>query len=117
MADTHLMLACRHCGSRILIGKGYNGSYHTVCDDLSSRIDTFFSEHERGACADDFDCENNARNHFIVLEDDENLNSLKEELWRREGALKMLDQLNVDGLLNMTPRAYWELRDRTAGCE
>jgi hypothetical protein len=82
---------------------------------LSKKIDQFFQEHERGLCADDFDASNNARNHFAILEDDETLSALKEEDWSREGELKMLDRLNAEGLLNMTSRAYWDLRGKIVG--
>ena len=74
MANSRIMLVCKHCGEGLYLGKGYMGAYFTRDTDLCSRLNEFFDEHEYGSCSEnDFDCSDNARNHFVILEEGETL--------------------------------------------
>jgi hypothetical protein len=76
MANSRIMLVCKHCGESCCIGKGYLGSYSTCNDELHKQLNVFYGEHEHGCCADDTDCSDNARNHFAILEEGESLDAL-----------------------------------------
>ena len=76
MANSRIMLTCRHCGESICIGKGYFGSYSTCSQYLSEQLNNFYNAHCCGICSDDVDCTDNARNHFVILEEGEELNDV-----------------------------------------
>lgn len=76
MANSRIMLVCKHCGKDFCIGKGYFGSYSTSNDELHKQLNIFYGEHEHGCCSEDTDCSDNARNHFAILEEGEDLDVL-----------------------------------------
>lgn len=71
MANSRIMLTCRHCGEQLCLGKGYFGAYHTVSENKSVELNDFFYKHRSGICSDDIDCTDNARSHFVLLEEGE----------------------------------------------
>lgn len=73
MADTRIMLTCKHCGAGMCIGKGYNGSYYTVNKNMFHDLNAFYEVHEKGKCSDDADYSQDAKKHFVILEDGETL--------------------------------------------
>ena len=73
MADTRIMLTCKHCGAGMCIGKGYDGSYYTVNKNMFHDLNAFYEVHEQGKCSDDTDYSQDAKNHFVILEDGETL--------------------------------------------
>ena len=73
MADTRIMLTCKHCGAGMCIGKGYDGSYYTVNKNMFHDLNAFYEVHEEGKCSDDEDYSQDAKNHFVILEDGETL--------------------------------------------
>lgn len=73
MADTRIMLTCKHCGAGMCIGKGYDGSYYTVNKNMFHDLNAFYEVHEQGKCSDDADYSQDAKNHFVILEDGETL--------------------------------------------
>ena len=72
MANSRIMLVCKHCGGEMVLGKGYFGKY-SCCDNKSDELNAFFEEHQCGCCTDVADCSDNARNHFVILEEGETL--------------------------------------------
>lgn len=79
MANSRIMLVCKHCGGELVLGKGYYGAYHTVSENKSVELNKFFEHHKSGMCSGDPDCTDNARNHFVLLEEGETLATLEEE--------------------------------------
>lgn len=79
MANSRIMLVCKHCGRELVLGKGYYGAYHTASENKSVELNKFFEHHQSGMCSDDPDCSDNARNHFVLLEEGETLATLEEE--------------------------------------
>ena len=73
MADTRIMLTCKHCGAGMRIGKGYDGSYYTVNKNMFQDLNAFYEVHEQGECSDDADYSQDAKNHFVILEEGETL--------------------------------------------
>lgn len=73
MADTRIMLTCKHCGAGMCIGKGYDGSYYTVNKNMFHDLNAFYEVHEKGKCSDDADYSQDAKNHFVILEEGETL--------------------------------------------
>ena len=73
MADTRIMLTCKHCGAGMCIGKGYDGSYYTVNKNMFQDLNAFYEVHEQGKCSDDADYSQDAKNHFVILEEGETL--------------------------------------------
>lgn len=100
MANSRIMLVCKHCGENFCIGKGYYGSYSTCNDELHKQLNIFYNKHEHGCCSDDTDCSDNARNHFAILEEGETLAVLdadvvpKREVEMLQGALKAEERHN-----------------------
>lgn len=76
MANSRIMLVCKHCGASIVLGKGYFGSYYTASENKSVELNDFFRKHEKGFCSDDINCSDNARDHFVILEEGESLKDL-----------------------------------------
>jgi hypothetical protein len=55
------------------IGKGYDGSYYTVNKNMFHDLNAFYEVHEKGKCSDDADYSQDAKNHFVILEDGDTL--------------------------------------------
>jgi hypothetical protein len=77
MANSRIMLTCKHCGKQMIIGKGYFGEYVTYNTNIFEELNEFYEEHSQGSCSDNYDgkeCSDDAKDHFIILEewDDEN---------------------------------------------
>lgn len=72
MANSRIMLVCKHCGGEMVLGNGYFGSYRTR-GNKTDALNAFFKEHKSGCCSDEVDCSDNARNHFVILEEGETL--------------------------------------------
>ncbi len=86
MANSRIMLVCRHCGEQISIGKGDFGSY--VASVTEDRLGEFFAKHCRGECiSDNGDFSENARDHFAILEKGECLEMLGTEIKRGQWSL------------------------------
>ena len=126
MADTRMDLVCRHCGGRFSLAKGFFGKYHTVYTDLRKRLDEFLEEHEAGRCSGDIDCSNEARNHFVILEDGETLDDVAiqsgwicvEKMLPDESGFFLVNMVNHFGLGFVTMTHYtktggWGLSDVT----
>ena len=60
-----------------MLGKGYFGSYSTF-GDKTTQLNEFFEKHKMGECPDDIDCSDNARNHFVILEEGEELEDIQD---------------------------------------
>lgn len=75
MANSRIMLTCKHCGKQIALGKGYIGAYGCVTTNMENHLNEFFKEHEHGMCSDDpiNSMSDNARDHFLILEEGERL--------------------------------------------
>ena len=73
MANSRIMLTCKHCGEQMVIGKGYLGSYFSRNEQMHKHINEFYEKHQMGECSDDIDCSDEARNHFVILEEGETL--------------------------------------------
>ena len=69
MANSRIMLTCKHCGKQLAIGKGYLGCYRTVNKDIYNSLNEFYYKHSNGICVDDFDCTDDAKEHFLILEE------------------------------------------------
>ena len=87
MANSRIMLACKHCGEQMVLGKGYFGSYKAL-SGTSDALGEFFEKHCQGSCnSDEADCSDNARDHFAILEEGEDLEMLGTETkigwWQR----------------------------------
>lgn len=76
MANSRIMLTCKHCGGQMVLGKGFLGSYHTVEENKAAQLNDFFEKHEKGKCSEEGCCSDNARDHFIILEEGETLDDL-----------------------------------------
>lgn len=73
MANSRIMLTCKHCGEQICIGKGYFGSYHTGNEQIFDTLNEFYENHAHGSCGE-IDCSDDAKNHFVILEEGDELN-------------------------------------------
>lgn len=80
MANSRIMLTCKHCGEQLVIGKGYYGSYHLMGEHMSQLLNEFYEKHESGVCSGDIDCSDCARDHFVILEEGECINDWIEPL-------------------------------------
>ena len=71
MANSRLMLTCKHCGGQMVLAKGDFGHYYTY-DDVGLALTDFFKKHEYGNClgenADENCFSNDAKDHFVILE-------------------------------------------------
>ena len=76
MANSRIMLTCKHCGGQMVLAKGSLGSYHTVEENKAAQLNDFFEKHEKGQCSEEYSCSDNARDHFIILEEGESLDVL-----------------------------------------
>lgn len=77
MANSRIYLPCRHCGAQMFMGKGYYGK-HYLCDyhgDYIDRLNDFY-DHHGSWCEgnEEICCTDNARKHFIILEEGETWN-------------------------------------------
>ena len=69
MANSRIYLTCKHCGGYICLGKGYFGCYSTRNEQIFDDLNEFFREHEMGLCSDEADASDDAKNHFVILEE------------------------------------------------
>lgn len=91
MANSRIVIVCKHCGEQLYIGKGYFG-YYSASDNLTEKFDNFFEKHKYGECSDDIDCSDDAKNHFAILEKGDSLEDLyKVESVRQEVAREILN--------------------------
>ena len=79
MANSRIMLVCKHCGGDMVIGKGYYGKYHTCNEEMYSYLNAFYDTHARGLCCGDINVSDNARDHFVILEEGETLDVFSPE--------------------------------------
>ena len=82
MANSRIMLTCKHCGKQMIIGKGYFGDYCTCNTNIFEDLNKFYEEHGKGACADHYDetcCSDDAQDHFIILEEGDRYDPIKKE--------------------------------------
>lgn len=73
MANSRIMLTCKHCGDQFVLGKGYFGSYFTVNEKMYEQLNEFYAKHNTGECSDDIDASDDAKNHFVILEEGDSL--------------------------------------------
>lgn len=88
MANSRIMLACRHCGEQICIGKGYVGSYCTLNTNIFHILNDFYEKHMQGkCCVDDKEIHysENARDHFVILEEGETLADISDVVEVKRG--------------------------------
>lgn len=81
MANSRMYLACRHCGKWMCLAKGYYGDYYTAMspDSYVREFNEFLDWHGSNcpvnvSNGDGCNCEDNARTHFIILEEGETYN-------------------------------------------
>lgn len=73
MANSRIMLTCNHCGEQFAIGNGYFGSYFTRNDKLHEQLNEFYSKHSMGNCTYEINCSDDAKDHFLILEEGDSL--------------------------------------------
>ena len=74
MANSRIMLTCKHCGEQMVIGKGSFGDYCTCNKNIFEDLNNFYKKHSQGACSSKNDGKeyfDNAKDHFIILEEGE----------------------------------------------
>lgn len=74
MANSRIMLTCKHCGEQMVIGKGYFGDYCTCNKNIFEDLNNFYKKHCQGVCSSKHDGKeysDNAKDHFIILEEGE----------------------------------------------
>lgn len=69
MANSRIMLTCRHCGEQVVLGAGSGGKYHTSNYMLDESLNEFFGKHGAGRCSDNINCADDAKEHFVILEE------------------------------------------------
>ncbi len=71
MANSRIMLTCKHCGGQIVLAKGDIGHYYTSEEIYPALVD-FFEKHEYGKClgenADEICFSDDAKDHFVILD-------------------------------------------------
>jgi hypothetical protein len=72
MANSRIMLTCKHCGEQMCLGSGYHGEYSTINKNLSEELNRFYHRHKEGICSEEICCSDNARDHFEIQEFFEN---------------------------------------------
>lgn len=102
MANSRMYLVCRHCGEKIYMAKGYYGEYGTrygkhgligTGDDYVEKLDNFFDEHGLHCEKGGFYSEDNARTHFIILEEGEEWDCENNSIITRDDAvIKLPDE-------------------------
>lgn len=81
MANSRIMLVCKHCGGEFYLGKGCLGSYFTRNENIFEDLNEFYKKHSMGLCnSDDASCSDNARDHFVILEEGETLEDIECEI-------------------------------------
>lgn len=78
MANSRIMLVCRHCGEGFVLGKGDFGSYYNPFEDMRTELNEFYKKHEHGICSSETDFSDNARDHFVILEKGETLKAVED---------------------------------------
>lgn len=70
MANSRMILRCKHCGEVFHIAKGYYGSYvlYDFEGTFVERYNKFLTEHEMGFCSGDWCSSDDARDHFEIGE-------------------------------------------------
>lgn len=98
MANSRIMLTCRHCGEQICIGKGYHGVYSTVNDNLHNELNKFYEKHKESICTEEINCSDNAREHFEIREFFENPEDVPDvvEVVRCKDCINVTEQTNED---------------------
>lgn len=77
MANSRIYLTCRHCGAQMFMGKGYYGEYHLgdYHGDWMDRMNDFYDNHGSNCDGNtEWDMTDNARAHYIILEEGETWN-------------------------------------------
>ena len=71
------MLTCRHCGEQFVIGKGYFGNYRVpYCNEnFPKELDEFYEKHSMGECCGDANCSDDAKDHYVILEQSDKFES------------------------------------------
>ena len=77
MANSRIMLTCRHCGGQTTLAKGNFGKYYPF-EDAYSALSDFFEKHEYGVCAGETCCSDDAKDHFVILEKGDEIEIHKE---------------------------------------
>lgn len=103
MANSRIYLTCRHCGAQMFMGKGYYGEHYLVDyhGDYIDRLNDFYDNHgslcER---SEEVDYTDNARKHFIILEEGETwnpkTNSIEHVFYRDDDG-----EFHSDGVIKM----------------
>lgn len=79
MANSRMYLVCRHCGEKRYMAKGYYGAYGTrygkhgyigAADEYLDKLEDFF-DHHGANCEKMKHTQDNARHHYIILEEGE----------------------------------------------
>ncbi len=80
MSNSRIMLTCKHCGDQITLGSGYIGSYYCTAKNMEGHLNDFFRKHEHGMCSENphKSMSDNARDHFVILEEGEKLEDFDE---------------------------------------
>ena len=80
MANSRIMLTCKHCGEQKTLASGYIGAYYCTGKNMEDQLNEFFKKHEHGMCSDDpiNSTSDNARDHFVILEEGEDLEDFVE---------------------------------------
>ncbi len=92
MANSRIMLVCKHCGESFCLGKGYFGNYSTGNERIFEQLNEFYGVHSSGMCTDG-DFSDNARKHFVILEEGEELDTLIDEELIKENVITEKEQI------------------------
>ena len=103
MANSRIMLTCKHCGKQIVIGKGYFGEYYTGNKNMSNDLNDFYLEHRMGICTREFDCSDDAKNHFLILEEGDTV----EVSSRTKESFRAHEWISVEDRLPTENGEYW----------
>lgn len=70
MANSRVVLFCRHCGGYLVLGSGGGGVYRAATEDMSAKLQEFFDKHQMGACREDgyLNASDDASDHFMILD-------------------------------------------------
>ena len=91
MANSRIMLVCRHCGEGFVLGKGDFGSYYNPFEDMRTELNEFYKKHEYGICSSETDFSDNARDHFVILEEGETLKAVEDAEKKRGEWVRVAD--------------------------
>lgn len=74
MANSIMLIRCKHCGEEFYLASGYYGSYHCRCDtnhkiNFVDGLNEFFGKHDMGMCTEEDWCSSDdARDHYEIAE-------------------------------------------------